>query len=146
MKILGIFIIFSVCAVFGVLKSLSLKERTLALGFYLKGLHSLAERVRADSRELSILLPLCFEERVLFRGNSIVFAGEYLKKTDIALLEEFFTTLGKGDKQSECERIWLFCTLLEKVKHEADAEYRKSGQLYRTIGVLAGLGICIFLI
>lgn len=146
MKILGIFIIFSVCTVFGVFKSLSLKERSLSLEFYQKALHSLARRVRTDSRELSILLPICFEERVFFRENSIVFDKEHLTKADISLLQEFFATLGKNDKQTEYERIKLFSELLEETKTEAFAEYTKSGKLYRTVGVLSGLGLCIFLI
>ena len=146
MKFLGFFLIFSVCAALGVLKSLSLKERALTLNTYQKALHTLAERVRADSRELSVLLPICFEQKALFRQNSIIFDKEHLTKADIALLEEFFSSLGKGEKQAEYERIKLFCTLLQNAQGEADSEYQKSGKLYRTIGVLAGIGICIFLI
>ena len=146
MKFLGLFVIFSVCALFGLFKATTLKERAARLGFYQKSATLLAERVRADSRELSLILPICFEDSVKLSCGEITFDTAHLKKEDIALLNEFFGALGRLDRQAEYERISLFCGLLETARLSAEREYALSGKLYRTLGALLGIGLCIFLI
>lgn len=145
-KILGLAVIFGVSAAFGILKADGLKHRCDRLSGIIKSLNHLADLVRIGGYEIDELISICFESDILsFKKGNFLICEEYLLKEDISLLREFFLGFGVSDKEGEYERIRLFCALLEPRFAEAQKSYSEQGRLYRSVGLLGGLILCIFL-
>lgn len=59
-------------------------------------------------------------------------------------MKGFFKDIGMSDSKSEYERCELYITLLEAQISEAEKNYTELGKLYKSIGLLSGIFICIF--
>lgn len=73
-----------------------------------------------------------------FRGS--------LTDRDKEILESVSDILGSSDYESQLNALELNITLLEENLKEALAEKNTGGKLYRTLGVLIGIGAAIFLL
>lgn len=145
-KILGLLLILGVCVVSGFLKADVLKKRSEKLQKNLEALNRLGELVRIGSYEIEELVMLCFSaDTVAVEKGHIKLSGEYLLKEDIKILEDFFRGFGMADREAEYERTKLFYSLLENQYSAALGVYGKLGRLYRSIGFMGGLILCIFL-
>ena len=145
-KALGLALVFGVCMLFGILKAEALKKRSERLQKIIKALNRLGELVRMGSYEIGELIKLCFKlDAVWLEKNCIRFSKDYLLKEDIKILEDFFVGFGMADRDAEYERTKLFYALLENQYSAAAEVYSRLGRLYRSIGVMGGLILCIFL-
>ena len=145
-KILGLGVVFLVSAALGRLKSEKLRQRRDKLGEIIKALNRLCDLVRIGGYEIDELISLCFDSSVLsFEKGNFFICEEYLLKEDISLLKELFSGFGVSDKEGEAKRIKLFCSLLEDKHYNAEKNFSELGRLYRSVGLLSGLILCIFL-
>ncbi len=71
--------------------------------------------------------------------------GGYLLGTDKEIIAGFAENLGMTDSKTQVKRIRHAKGLLEANQSEAAAEYARSGKLFKSTGVLAGLGAVILL-
>ncbi len=144
-KIAGLLVILAVCTAFGYEKSHSIRKRAGILNFLHRATTLLAEYIKSDGGEISKLLPRCFgDDFVKVNDNELNFKKDFLEKSDIDLLKEFFEGLGFGDKNSEYERTKLFVALIKKQSEEANMKAESLCKLYNTVGFLSGVFVCIF--
>lgn len=145
LKILGLLTIFSVSSILGFLKSSVLYNRSQKLLDFLKGMDFLAERIKMNSGEISELLKISFKEGLLTKtDNEISVNSDYLKKEDISPINEFLNNLGMGDIKSEYERIKAYKTIIKLQYETARNDCLNLCKLYKTLGVLTGVFLCIF--
>ena len=137
-KILGFAMIIFTTAAIGFSKSAELFRRCDKLGFVCKGVRTLKEHIRLHGGETDRLIEKSFGKYPI--------DYTYLENGDVKLLEEFFAQLGMSDTTAEYERCELYVTLLEERLAEAQKKYRELGKLYKSVGVMAGIFICIFFI
>ena len=145
LKAFGLITVFSVCTALGFLKSSMIKKRADKQSDFSRGAMALAERIRLCQGEIGELLNQCFSGELIEITISGYYANESnLRQEDISLLNEFLSNLGMGDIASEYERTSAYCDLI-KIKHtEALEECKKLCRLYKSLGALFGIFICIF--
>ena len=69
-----------------------------------------------------------------------------LNKEDKDVIKMFGKMLGKTDISGQVNEICLTQSLVEKQIQKAEEEKNKNMKLYKTMGVVCGMGICIILI
>ena len=88
------------------------------------------------------------------KGNSAKDAWEYsidisqtaLKQEDLNIIKDFGKTLGQTDLQGQLSKTKLTLQFLEKQIEESQLEENKNKKLYKTLGVLTGVGLVVILI
>ena len=136
-KWLGLLTLLFVCTAIGFLKAYSLKGRFDELLLIRNGILKLKERIRLHFGDKTRLIKDCFP----------IYIDEFknLNAGDKALFEEFLSNLGKGDTQEEIERCAAYISLFADKLQDAKNEYDEQQKLYKTLGFLSGIFICIFL-
>lgn len=71
---------------------------------------------------------------------------EVFNKEDIDIMKMFGKLLGKTDIEGQVSEILLTQNLIEKQIEKAEYEKLKNSKLYKSMGVICGLGICIILV
>ena len=135
LKVLGLIFIMVVCTAFGFLKALALKSRVDSLQQIKNGILKLKEQLRLHKGNKQQLLKNCFPVLQNLLG---------LSHSDKTLWNDFVTNFGKGDTKQEFERCNAFIALYDNALLQAQNEYEKQQKLYKALGVLSGLFICIF--
>ena len=69
-----------------------------------------------------------------------------LKQDDLEIIKNFGKMLGKTDKNGQISEIELALCLIEKQIEDAENYYVKNEKLYKTIGVVSGLALCIIFV
>ena len=147
LKVLGLLTIFTVSCVLGFLKSSALNKRAGKLLDFLKGMDFLGERIKMGASEITELLKISFKEELITYEESGFFVNnDYLKTEDIEPINEFLAKLGMGDTNSEYERIKAYKAIIELQHKAAESDCLNLCKLYKTLGVLTGVFICIFLL
>lgn len=147
LKILGLLTVFSISSILGFMKSSALSKRSQKLYGFSKGMSTLAERIRMGSGEINELLKISFDSEQIGLGiNGISVNEDYLKTDDVSLIKEFFEELGMNNIDSEYERTASYKTLIEIQRKSAEDDCNNLCRLYKTLGVLIGVFICIFLL
>lgn len=77
---------------------------------------------------------------------SIDISQTALKEEDINIIKDFGKTLGQTDLQGQLSKTKLTLQFLEKQIEESHIEENKNKKLYKTLGVLTGMGLVIILI
>lgn len=137
-KILGFILIIATTFSIGFLKSSELGIRYKKLQSIQKGIGELKERIRMGGGEIDRLLASSFPQYPIDYCS--------LEKDDIEILNDFFSNVGLSDTKSEYERCEVYINLLKNKIEEANAKYRETAHLYKSIGLLGGIFICIFLL
>ncbi len=146
-KALGLVTLFFACSAQGFLKAQSLKKRAEKLALAEKGLSQTAEFIRGEGCEKERLVSRCFtEEMVIIGSQGVVVNGAFFEGEDILLMEEFFSGFGMGDVEGEYNRTRLYTQLIKKQKEQAQENAQRLCRLYRSLGVLSGIFLCIFLV
>lgn len=137
-KIIGFIAVIIATSAIGFLKSQQLKIRYKKLCAFQNGLMELKEHIRLNSGEL---------DRILKQSFTIDYNDfTHLEKEDVEILKDFFDKLGMSDSIAEEKRCELYANLLNPQITGAKDKYMGLGKLYRSIGVLSGVFICIFFI
>lgn len=146
-KVIGLLCLLSCFTGFGFLKAYELKARKTALEKFLKGIKTLSGSVLLCKNGIAPLFADCFPANSVFITNEKPqFCGKGLSTQDVSLLTEFFEGFGKTSALEESKRCEFYALLLEKNLQEAVDTYGKLFSLYRSLGFLSGLFVCIFLL
>lgn len=111
-------------------------------------MHTLCEYIRYGNYELSVALPVCFGncDFITLNGIHAAVTSEALNRDDTVFLEEFFSRLGEGCSQAECDRIEMYESLISDRICEAAACADSKTKLFRSGGFCIGLTVGIFII
>lgn len=89
----------------------------------------------------------CMEQNgVTESWNIAVEKNSNLEKEDKATIKMFGKLLGKTDKAGQINEINVTSKLLDTLIEKAEQEKNKNYKLFKTLGCLIGIGICIILI
>ncbi len=144
-KVCGMFLLFGVCTLWGFSKAAALKKRAEKLSLFHRNGAKLRELIRSRGGEITPLLQTTFSpDQLKFKENRICVNKDYLKEEDISLLEEFLGGIGMGDILGVCERISAYVNLIKQRSDEAEKDCEVLCRLYKSLGALIGLFICIF--
>lgn len=146
-KPVGLALIVFSSTLFGFFQSYKLKYRLRFLRNFNRSLSELKERIRFCNDEISELIECCFEENMICdeKGKKYV-ENRMLKTGDLCLINDFLEGLGMNERSSECERIELYISLLEKNVQSAETDWQNLSKLYKTSGFLCGLFITLMLL
>ncbi len=137
-KITGLILILAVCTALGFLKALSLKARVDSLCEVKQALLMLKEKIRLRIGDKARLINECFNinpESTLSDKNG-----------DLKLWREFYNGFGLSDTENEYKRCTAYISLFDNKINDAQSELLKQQKLYKSLGFLSGLFICIFFI
>ena len=133
-KLLGLLLIIVVSATIGFIKSGELHLRCKKLETLKKGVLEFQERLRLSYGELDRIKSKCFAIPIDYSG---------LYSSDCEIIESMFREIALLDRESAYNRCLLAVELLNKQQAEAESRYKDLGKLYKSIGVLGGIFICI---
>ena len=146
-KIIGLITVFSVCCLMGFYKSLGLKNDAEAIGSLVTSCNSLADRLRAERREIAELVKACFkEEYVEYSGGRFYASRKTVGEAEAKILDEMFSGIGMMDCESEERRIKAYGKRLEENYRRSVQKNTELSRLYKTLGVSSGLFLVLFLI
>ena len=147
LKAAGLAVLFFSSCSWGFFEAEKLKTRVRRLSFFVRALTEFSERVRVGTEEIDRLLFRCFGKNCVGKTADGFSAASFLKeKEDMALAQEFLCDVGMGNVQRESERAKLYVLLFSKKLEEAEKDARERCRLFRTLGVLGGCFLCIFLL
>ena len=69
-----------------------------------------------------------------------------LENDEIAVLNNFFSTFGTSDKETQKQNIKNACKQLESILNEVDKESKSKQKAFFTVGVLTGLALAILML
>ena len=78
--------------------------------------------------------------------NAINTSKNYLNKDDIEIIKDFGKTLGQTDKKGQIDKTNLTLEFLDRQILDAENEQDKNEKLYKTLGIITGMGLVIILI
>ncbi len=137
-KVTGFLLIIFTTTAIGFIKSGELNMRYKKLCTIQQGIHNLKERIRLHSGEIDRLIALSFSEYPI--------NYKYLEKDECEIIDDFFANLGMSDTDAEYKRCELYINMINNKADEALKKHRELSRLYKSIGVMSGIFICIFLI
>ncbi len=70
----------------------------------------------------------------------------HLERSDLSLLTSIGNILGSADSKSQTDELELLAGFFNRDLESAVTAYKTQGRLYRSLGVLSGIGIAIVLI
>ncbi len=147
-KVLGMLLIVSACSMIGFLKGQTLKNRCKKLSLFCGGLNVFYEYIQQGGCELDKAIKSSFDKcDFIYSSNGDTFCYDNdLSPADKAIIDEFFMSLGRSAKKSECDRIRLCEINMQKRLAEAENEKAQKCKIYGTFGVCIGLAIAVLLI
>lgn len=145
-KGIGIFLVSLSIFGVGVFKGFLYKHRYNRLKKLCVFIEEISDRIRTGEELYSIVLSSGKSAGVYIEQLGIKVERDCLLKEDISVLEEFFSSLGMGDTQSQIKRCETYLFLLRKKEEEADQMSKQKCSLYAKLGFFAGLGAAIILI
>ena len=147
LKAAGLAALFFCSCFLGFAEAEKLKNRVRCLSHFVRALAEFSERVRTGSEEIDRLLVRCFGEDCIRRDEDGFRVLPFLKdKEDACLAEEFFRDVGMSNAGGESERAKLYGALFSGKLAEAEKDAKERCRLFRTLGVLGGCFLCIFLL
>ena len=99
-----------------------------------KSILEFKERLRLSYGELDRIKGKCFKTPIDYSG---------LYSSDCEIIESMFREIASLDRESAYNRCLLAAELLNKQIDDAESQYKELGKLYKSIGVLGGIFICI---
>lgn len=147
-KVIGISLAVLSCICFGFFKSFSIKSRAKKLSLISNGMIMLNEYIEQSNLELDIALKKAFSKCNFldFSNDEIIISDKDLTFEDKKFLKDFFADLGKYTKKSECDRIKLYYTDIQKIADIAFSESFQKCKLWQTFGICIGLTLGVLLI
>lgn len=163
LKFLNLGAIFFVCFYIGCNKAKLCEERVINLQKFLNGITMFKNKVEFTYEPINnIFLDI---SKVIYENKENIFKEVQNKQKDINIswLEEadkikninnedkeiikmFGKLLGKTDIKGQLSQIELTSKLIEKQIEKAEKEKNKNFKVYKTMGMIFGLGICIILV
>lgn len=165
LKVLNLGAIFLICFYIGYYKAKLCEERVKELQRFLNGITMFKNKLEFTYEPINnIFLDI---SKVIYENKENIFieVKKDINKKDINILwiEEtnkiknignedkeiikmFGKLLGKTDIKGQLGQIELTTKLIEKQIEKAECEKNKNFKVYKTMGIISGLGICIILV
>lgn len=109
---------------------------------------------RMQSMERLIFLPVCYQ--MLTQGKPFpsswkealeqTYQQMNLEKEDRSTIALIGELLGSTDAQSQSEELGMIQSLLKQCLETAEQGQKEKGKLYRSLGILSGIGLAILMI
>lgn len=164
LKGLSLIGIIAICSYLGIIKAKTFENRVKELNKFKSSLIMFKTKIEFTHEPIKNI----FEEisKVIYRDKENIFlytiensidicnswnnSADKLKKDftkeDIEIIKMLGKLLGKTDINGQVNEIELTKSLIEKQIEKAELEKDKNSKLYKTMGVICGVGICIILI
>lgn len=160
MSLIGI---IAVCSYIGILKSKSFENRVIELSKFQSALVMFESKLKFTYEPIKNI----FEEisNVIYKNESNIFfltskeekninkawcdgANKilFINNSDKEVVKTIGKLLGKTDIEGQLSEISLGLDLISKQIKDAECEKNKNSKLYKTMGIIFGLGISIILI
>lgn len=145
-KLFGISLIIAAATSLGFYKASCVCEEEKLLSQICSSLHSLREKIRLNYGEMSVIVPLCFSNKILNIEKGEVNITAMVPFAERQILSDYFSTAGMGDIESEIAKADTYINLFEERLLEKRKKTKELCKLYRTVGFLCGLFLSIFMI
>ena len=147
-KIVGILFILLSSFLFGYTKSVFFKKRVSELKKISGGTLRLKEQVANCPCEIENIYKSCYGscKDLEYKNGKIIAKEGFVSKVDCELLNEFFSSLGTLDLNSECARISLYYELIKKQIASAEADAEQGSKIWQTCSICVGIGVSILII
>lgn len=162
-KSLNLGLIIIICSYLGFLKAKSYENRVFELSNFQNSLLMLKNKIEFTYEPINTIFSDI--SKTIYENKNNIFL-EVLKKDgeiskiwsesineirnitteDKEIIKMFGKTLGKTDIKGQVSQIELSLNLIEKQIQKAEIEKNKNSKLYKTIGVICGMTICIILV
>lgn len=167
MKWLAAIVAFSLCTLIGYIRSSKIGARSEVLSLILHDLRQITAQLEYTSlpigellKKIDLSLPELWEKLSdrLSQGKSLVEAWQEvleersetpisaLENDEIAVLNNFFSTFGTSDKETQKQNIKNACKQLESILNEVDKESKSKQKAFFTVGVLTGLALAVLML
>lgn len=165
LKMMMLFLVFGICTMLGILKAKSYDARVEELKKMKNALEMMKSKIEFTyapikdifaevtkvvySNEENIFqntASLMDQKGVSQSWNLAVEKEIKLSKEDRETLRMFGKLLGKTDKAGQINEINVTSQLLDTQIEKAEQEKKKNYKLFKTLGSVVGIGICIILI
>lgn len=165
LKILNLSSIFFICFYIGCYKAKLCDERVKELQRFLNGITMFKNKVEFTYEPINqIFLDI---SKVIYENNENIFCDiqknknekdinilwneetdkiKNINNEDKEIIKMFGKLLGKTDIKGQLGQIELTSKLIEKQIEKAECEKNKNFKVYKTMGIISGLGICIILV
>lgn len=146
-KITGLLLVLSVSSAVGFMRAAAVKTREKRLFELYLCMCDLKERIRLENGELRDVLKKSFGDRVTETENGgFVISVNGILGEDEKIINGYLSSAGMSDPDAEYERAELYASLVKNLHSAAAADSAQLCNLYKTLGFMTGLFICIFLI
>lgn len=146
-KITGLLLVLSVSSAVGFMRAAAVKTREKRLFELYLCMCDLKERIRLENGELKEVLKKSFGEKVTeTESGFFVISVNGILGEDEKVINGYLSSAGMSDPDAEYERAELYASLVKNLHSAAAADSAQLCKLYKTLGFMTGLFICIFLI
>ena len=158
-------LILIICTQIGILKSKTYDNRVIALKKFKNALEMLKSKIEFTYEPIKDI----FEEisKIIYSEQDNVFASTIniidekgvndswnlavenennFNDEDKSTIKMFGKLLGKTDKAGQINEINLTSKLVDRLIEKAESEKAKNYKLFKTLGVVIGIGTCIILV
>ena len=163
-KFINLSLICLVCFYIGISKAKTYENRVLELSKFQNSLVMFKSKIEFTYEPINnIFLDISnviYENKENFFLETLKKDGEFHKKwnesiemfsnnlnmEDKEIIKMFGKLLGKTDIKGQISQIELTKKLIEKQIEKAEIDKNKNSKLYKTMGIIFGIGICIILV
>ena len=163
-KLINLIGIVLICSYIGMIKAKTFEKRVVELNKFLNALVMFKSKIEFTYEPIKNI----FEEisKIIYKNDENIFLlsiqndkeinsswceaidkiNNNLNIEDKEIIKMFGKLLGKTDIKGQVNEITLTQNLVEKQVEKAEFEKNKNVKLYKTMGIVLGMGICIILI
>ena len=164
-KLVILALILLICTQIGILKAKMYDNRVIALKKFKNSLEMLKSKIEFTYEPIKDI----FEEisKIIFSDKENVFSStvELMNKNgvneswcmavendsnfnleDKSTIKMFGKLLGRTDKAGQINEINVTSKLVDRLIEKAESEKAKNYKLFKTLGVVVGIGICIIIV
>lgn len=163
-KFLNLSLILVVCSYIGILKSKTYENRVIELSKFQNSLGMFKSKIEFTYEPLKNIFSDI--SKIIYKNEKNIFEETIRKDDEIykawsesvdeirgnldvedrEIIKMFGKLLGKTDLKGQVNEICLTQKLIEKQLKKAELEKNKNVKLYKTMGVVLGIGLCIILV
>lgn len=162
-KSINLILVLLICTYLGIQKAKVYEKRYKELQYFQSALNMFKSKLEFTYEPINNIFSDI--SKIIYNGSSNIFLNTIENKENLNLawmnsvennnqfnnedkdiIKTFGKLLGKTDIKGQVSEIELMQNLIEKQISNAELEKNKNVKLYKTMGIISGLGICIILI
>lgn len=165
LKIVMLVLILTICTSIGILKAKSYDNRVMELKKVKNALEVLKSKIEFTYEPIKDIFTeiskIIYEDKENIFGETLKLMSQYdvtrswniavekeinLSREDKSTIKMFGKLLGKTDKSGQINEIKVTSKLVDSLIEKAEEEKGKNYKLFKTLGSVVGIGLCIILI